>query len=79
MNTEIFLPMFYLMLLTVSVFLFSTSIRLKEIFLNKTVSGEEHRHPPFDQGSIILKNAQRNLTNLFEFPILFMLFAYVYT
>ena len=71
MNTEIFLPMFYLMLLTVCVFLFSTSIRLKEIFLNKTVSGEEHRHPPFDQGSIILKNAQRNLTNLFEFPILF--------
>ena len=71
MNTEIFLPMFYLMLLTVGVFLFSTSIRLKEIFLNKTVSGEEHRHPPFDQGSIILKNAQRNLTNLFEFPILF--------
>ena len=71
MNTEIFLPMFYLMLLTVCVFLFSTSIRLKEIFLNKTVSGEEHRYPPFDQGSKILKNAQRNLTNLFEFPILF--------
>ena len=71
MNTEIILPMFYLILLTVGVFLFSTSIRLKEIFLNKTVSGEEHRHPPFDQGSRILKNAQRNLANLFEFPILF--------
>ena len=71
MNTEIFLPMFYLMLLTVVVFLFSTSIRLKEIYLNKSVVGEEHRHPPFDQGSRILKNAQRNLANLFEFPILF--------
>ena len=71
MNTEIYLPMFYLMMLTVSVFLFSTSIRLKEIILSKTVPGEEHRHPPFDHGSIILKNAQRNLTNLFEFPILF--------
>ena len=71
MNTEIFMPMFYLMLLTVVVFLFSTSIRLKEIYLNKSVVGEEHRHPPFDQGSRILKNAQRNLANLCEFPILF--------
>tara|TARA_Y100001970_G_C14143805_1_gene808688 strand:- start:671 stop:1102 length:432 start_codon:yes stop_codon:yes gene_type:complete len=71
MNTEIILPMYYLMLLTMAVFLFSTLIRLKEIFLNKSVAGEEHRHPPFDQGSRILKNAQRNLTNLFEFPILF--------
>ena len=71
MNTEIILPMYYLMLLTVAVFLFSTSIRLKEIFLNKNVPGEEHRHPPFDQGSSILKNSQSNLTNLFEFPILF--------
>ena len=71
MKIEIFMPMFYLMLLTVGVFLFSTLIRLKEIFLNKNVPGEEHRHPPFDQGSSILKNAQRNLTNLFEFPILF--------
>ena len=71
MNTELFLPMFYLMLLTLVVFLFSTSIRLKEIYLNKSVVGEEHRHPPFDQGTRILKNAQRNLANLFEFPILF--------
>ena len=63
--------MFYLMLLTVVVFLFSTSIRLKEIYLNKSVVGEEHRHPPFDQGSRVLKNAQRNLANMFEFPILF--------
>ena len=40
MKIEIFMPMFYLMLLTVGVFLFSTSIRLKEIFLNKNVPGE---------------------------------------
>ena len=71
MSSEIILPMFYLMLQTVAVLLFSTSIRLKEIYFNKSVAGEEHRHPPFDQGSSILKNAQRNLTNLFEFPILF--------
>ena len=71
MNSEIILPMFYLMLQTVAVLLFSTSIRLKEIFFNKSVSGEENRYPPFDHGSRILKNAQRNLANLFEFPILF--------
>ena len=71
MNTEIFLPMFGMMILSVSVFLFSTSIRLKEIYVNRSVEGEQHRHPPFDKGSIILRNAQRNLANLFEFPILF--------
>ena len=71
MNTEIFLPMFGMMILSVSVFLFSTSIRLKEIYFNRSVEGEQHRHPPFDKSSIILRNAQRNLANLFEFPILF--------
>ena len=71
MNTEIFLPMFGMMILSVSVFLFSTSIRLKEIYFNRSVEGEQHRHPPFDKGSIILRNAQRNLANLFESPILF--------
>jgi hypothetical protein len=74
MPTEIFLPMFYMMLLTLAVFLLSTSIRLKEIYINNettSVNGEEHRHPPFDQGSVVLKNVQRNLANLFEFPVLF--------
>ena len=71
MNSEIILPMFYLMLQTVAVLLFLASIRLKEIYFNKSVAGEENRHPPFDHGSRILKNAQRNLANLFEFPILF--------
>tara|TARA_S200000501_G_C20256764_1_gene496806 strand:- start:51 stop:500 length:450 start_codon:yes stop_codon:yes gene_type:complete len=76
MNTEIFLPMFYLMLWTVGVFLFSTTVRLKEIYLHKVlnkkpISPEEHRHPPFTEGSRVLKNTQRNLVNLFEFPIFF--------
>ena len=71
MNSEIILPMFYLMLQTVAVLLFLASIRLKEIYFNKSVAGDENRHPPFDHGSRILKNAQRNLANLFEFPILF--------
>ena len=76
MNTEIFLPIFYMLCLTIVVFLFSTLIRLKEIYLNdksNAVSGSEHKHPPFHQGSDILKNTQRNLANLFEFPIFFYL------
>ena len=76
MITEIFLPMFYMLLLTLIVFLFSTSLRLKEIYLNKIlnksfIDPEQHRHPPFTEGSKMLKNAQRNLANLFEFPIFF--------
>ena len=67
---------FYLVLLTTVVFLFATSLRLKEIYLDKVlnkegVDGEEFRHPPFETGSITLKNTQRNLSNLLEFPILF--------
>ena len=51
MESEIFLPMYYLMLLTVIVLLLSITVRLKEIYVNKTVVGEAHRHPPFDEGS----------------------------
>ena len=47
MEFEIFLPMYYLMLLTVTVLLFSITVRLKEIYVNKTVEGEAHRHSPF--------------------------------
>ena len=76
MGTEIFLPMFYLVLLTTVVFLLATFLRLKEIYLDKILNkkgldGEEFRHPPFETGSITLKNTQRNLSNLLEFPILF--------
>ena len=52
----------------------STGIRLKEIYLTSSdasVDGEEHRHPPFDNGSAVLRKSQRNLTNLLEFPVLF--------
>ena len=45
MEFEIFLPMYYLMLLTVTVLLFSITVRLKEIYVNKTVEGEAHRNP----------------------------------
>lgn len=46
MEFEIFLPMYYLMLLTVTVLLFSITVRLKEIYVNKTVDGEEHIDTP---------------------------------
>ena len=70
---EIYYPVFYMLCLTIGVFLFSTLIRLKEIYLHKNnqVMGIEHKHPPFKNGSDLLKNAQRNLSNLFEFPIFF--------
>ena len=45
MEFEIFLPLYYLMLLTVTVLLFSITIRLKEIYVNKTVDGEAYRNP----------------------------------
>ena len=38
MGTEIFLPMFYMVLLTTVVFLLATSLRLKEIYLNKIMN-----------------------------------------
>ena len=76
MIATIFLPIFYMSLITLIVFIFSTSLRLKEIYLNKIpnksfIDPEQHRHPPFTQVSRMLKNAQRNLVNFFEFPVFF--------
>ena len=71
MSSEIFLPVFYMVCLTFVVLMLSVTLRLKEIYLNGTVAGEEQRHPPFNEGSTLLKNTQRNLSNLLEFPVLF--------
>ena len=71
MESEIFVTMYYLMLLTVIVLLLSITVRLKEIYVNKTVVGEVHRHPPLMKKRCYLKTCKGNLTNLFEFPILF--------
>ena len=71
MSSEIFLPVFYMVCLTFVVLLLSVTLRLKEIYLDGTVAGEEQRHPPFNEGSALLKNTQRNLSNLLEFPVLF--------
>ena len=71
MSSEIFVPVFYMVCLTFVVLLLSITLRLKEIYLNGSVAGEEQRHPPFNEGSALLKNTQRNLSNLLEFPVLF--------
>jgi hypothetical protein len=71
MEYEIFGPVFNMFCLTTAVFLLVTLLRLKSIYIDKVSPGEDYRHPTFPQGSRILLNAQRNLINLFEFPIIF--------
>jgi len=71
MEYEIFSSVFNMFCLTTGVFLLVTLLRLKSIYIDKVSPGEDYRHPAFPQGNIILLNAQRNLINLFEFPIFF--------
>ena len=71
MEYEIFSPVFNMFCLTTAVFLLVTLLRLKSIYIDKASPGEDYRHPTFSQGNRILLNAQRNLINLFEFPIFF--------
>ena len=72
MNAEIFIPMYYMVLLTASVFLLSTLIRFKNVLIDKSHSGSELMKIPLPSSAAqITKQADRNLINLFEFPILF--------
>ena len=71
MEYEIFSSVYNMFCLTTAVFLLVTLLRLKSIYIDKVSPGEDYRHPTFPQGNIILLNAQRNLINLFEFPIFF--------
>jgi len=72
MNAEIFLPMYYMVLLTLSVFLLSTLLRFKNILVDKSHTGSELMKIPLPSSAAeITKQADRNLANLFEFPILF--------
>ena len=72
MNAEIFIPMYYMVLLTASVFLLSTLIRFKNVLVDKSHSGSELMKIPLPASAAqITKQADRNLINLFEFPILF--------
>ena len=72
MNAEIFIPMYYMVLLTASVFLLSTLIRFKNVVVDKSHTGSELMKIPLPASAAqITKQADRNLINLFEFPILF--------
>ena len=72
MNAEIFTPMYYMVLLTASVFLLSTLIRFKNVLVDKSHTGSELMKIPLPASAAqITKQADRNLINLFEFPILF--------
>lgn len=72
MNAEIFIPMYYMVLLTLSVFLLSTVLRFKNILVDKSHTGSELMKIPLPSSAAeITKQADRNLANLFEFPILF--------
>ena len=72
MNAEIFIPMYYMVLLTASVFLISTLIRFKNVLVDKSHTGSELMKIPLPASAAqITKQADRNLINLFEFPILF--------
>ena len=72
MNAEIFIPMYYMVLLTASVFLLSTIIRFKNVLIDKSHTGSELMKIPLPASAKqITKQADRNLINLFEFPILF--------
>ena len=72
MNTEIFIPMFYMVLLTFTVSLIGTIVRFKNVLIDKNHSGSELMKFSLPSSATeITKQADRNLTNLFEFPILF--------
>ena len=72
MNAEIFIPMYYMVLLTASVFLLSTLIRFKNVLVDKSHTGSELMKIPLPASAAqITKQADRNLINLFEFPIVF--------
>ena len=72
MNAEIFLPMYFMVLLTASVFLLGTLIKFKNVLVDKSHTGSELMKISLPGSAAqITKQADRNLTNLFEFPILF--------
>lgn len=70
MDSEIFMPVYQMFMLTFSVWVLILVLRLKSI------NDKDHSHsdwavPLFHGGSKYLTYAQRNFTNLLEFPILF--------
>ena len=62
MNIEIFIPMYYMVLLTTAVFLLSTLIRFKNVLVDKSHTGSELMKIPLPESAAqITKQADRNL------------------
>ena len=70
-NELIFVPVYNMLWLSLAVFLFATLLRLKSIVIDKKNKEDDFKIPVFNDGSEMLQNTQRNLTNLFEFPVFF--------
>ena len=72
MSTEIFLPVFYMFVLTSFVFLLSTAVRFKDVLIDKGHRASElFKIPVPSSANDLIRQADRNLINLFEFPIFF--------
>ena len=67
----IFEPVINMLWLSLAVFAFGTTLRLKSIIIDKKSKEDDFKIPTFDNGGETIQNSQRNLTNLFEFPIFF--------
>ena len=66
----IFVPIINMLRLSLAVFAFGTTLRLKSIVIDKKNKEEDFKIPTFENNELI-QNSQRNLTNLFEFPVFF--------
>ena len=72
MNTEIFLPVFLMFVLTSLVFLFNTTVRFKDVLIDKGHRASElFKIPVASSANDLIRQGDRNLINLFEFPIFF--------
>ena len=66
----IFVPIINMLWLSLAVFAFGTTLILKSIVIDKKNKEEDFKIPTFENNELI-QNSQRNLTNLFEFPVFF--------
>ena len=79
MSTEIFVPVFYMFILTSAVFLFNTTIRFKDVLIDKGHRASElFKIPVASSASDLIRQGDRNLINLFEFPIFSTQFVLFY-
>ena len=69
MSTEIFLPMFYMLILTSAVFLFNTIIRFKDVLIDKGHRGSELYGLSLPSSASNITKQESKFGKPFEFPI----------